>query len=346
MQFRRAAATATHTRAVSPRTLPYLLATLGLLLTLISNSTLAQNDAPTLAHDEVVRVSTDLVTVPVFVTDREGRRVSGLTRDDFTLLDDGRAVETDYFAAGADRVALLFLLDASGSTRETVGRMRETALAIFEQFGDRSRLAVMQFEERATLNLPFTTDARAARSAFNFPPRRDSRTAIFDAALAAVRTFSAHNSPPVERRIVILISDGLDTVSSTRAKAVVNEARSNDVSFYVVHLPLYWAPAGQLVPRRPSNGFRDLAEKTGGRFFVVGDNSDVDPSIGDDRLRPIFNAIAEDIRGQYLIGFYSNGERARPGEHRIEVRLKTGERRRLRLRQLRERYTLANPAGT
>lgn len=340
MLFRRRTATAKRTRAVSSRT--RLFAALGLLLTFALIPTLAQDDA-TLATDEVVRVSTDLVTVPFFVTDREGRRVSDLKRDHFMLLDDGRAVEIAYFAAGAERVALLFLLDASGSTRETIGRMRETALAIFERFGGRSRLAVMQFDERPSLALPFTADRRAARDAFQFSARRDSRTAIFDAALAAVRAFREQKTPSVERRIVVLISDGLDTVSSASAKTVVNEARAGDVSFYVVHLPLYWAPAGELRLRRPSKGFRDLAEKTGGRFFVVGDGDD--SSIDDAELRPVFDAIAEDLNGQYLIGFYSNREDERRGERRIEVRLKTDEGRRLRLKQLRERYALNSPAG-
>src|SRR5262245_42750070 len=63
--------------------------------------------------DDVVRVVTDFVTVPLVVTDARGRRVAGLKAEDFALLDDVRAAKIDYFASGTDRVALLFALDAS-----------------------------------------------------------------------------------------------------------------------------------------------------------------------------------------------------------------------------------------
>ncbi|HYG79574.1 MAG TPA: VWA domain-containing protein, partial [Pyrinomonadaceae bacterium] len=186
--------------------------------------------------EEVVRVRTDLVVVPVYVTDGRGRRVPGLTRQDFQVRDNGRPVETTHFAAGAERVALLFLLDASGSTREIVTQQSETALALFSRFGERSRVAVVQFREQPERTLPFTRDLRAARAAFQITPLPDRRTAIFDAAHAAVSAFGAD---PAERRIVVLISDGLDTASTAPAASAIEAARAAGVSFYVIHIPLY-----------------------------------------------------------------------------------------------------------
>ncbi|HYP54463.1 MAG TPA: hypothetical protein VEQ42_13020, partial [Pyrinomonadaceae bacterium] len=69
--------------------------------------------------EEVVRVETNLVAVPVYVTDSSGRRVRDLTREDFSVSVEGRPVEVSHFAAGTERVALVFLLDASGSVRDT-----------------------------------------------------------------------------------------------------------------------------------------------------------------------------------------------------------------------------------
>ena len=290
------------------------------------------------ASEEVVRVRTDLVTVPVFVTDRDGRRVAGLQKGDFEVLDAGRAVETTYFAAGTERVALLFLLDASGSTRDLITQQRETALAIFSRFGARSRVGVMHFRERPELVLPFTTDIRKAREAFRISAQPDRRTSIFDAALAAVRVFARGERQPAERRIIILISDGLDTSSTTRGAAVVNEAHAAGVSFYAIHLPLFTPREGRLVARPPSKGFRELAEQTGGRFFTVGDaRSALDPRAEYD-LSPVFKAIADDLLGQYVLGYYAGDAVRQTGFHAVEVRLKTAARRKLRVRQLRAGY--------
>src|SRR5437764_13531318 len=99
---------------------------LSLQLLLFDRAASAQDESPT-DSDEVIRVRTDLVVVPVFVTDSRGRRVNGFGRGDFEVLDNGQRVEANYFAAGAERVALLFLLDASGSARDIITQQRDTA---------------------------------------------------------------------------------------------------------------------------------------------------------------------------------------------------------------------------
>ncbi|HYH84747.1 MAG TPA: VWA domain-containing protein, partial [Pyrinomonadaceae bacterium] len=205
----------------SRRARAFLFATLTLTLLLkFGLQAVSAQDAPELPPDEVVRVNTDLVTIPVSVTDGRGLRVAGLALRDFEVRDNGQPVEAVYFAAGAERVALLFLLDASGSTRDIITQQRETALAIFSRFGAGSRVAVMQFREQPELTLPFTTDLRRARPAFQIAALADRSTAIFDAALASVRAFASNARQPDERRIVVLISDGLDNASQTRSAAV------------------------------------------------------------------------------------------------------------------------------
>ena len=305
-----------------------------LQLLLCDRTVYAQNEPPD-PQEEVVRVRTDLVVIPLYVTDARGRRVSGLTQADFQVRDNGRPVEVGHFAAGAERVALLFLLDASGSTRDVVVQQRETALALFSHFGERSRVAVMQFRERPELTQPFTRDLRAARNAFQVAALPDRRTAIFDAARAAVRAFGKEAGQTAERRIVVLISDGLDTASTAAPDAVLAEARAAGVSFYVIHVPLYEPRDGRLAARRPARGFRELAEKTGGQFFVVGDaRSSLDPRAEYD-LSAIFRAIADDLESQYVLGYRADEE---PGLHHIEVKLSSPRDRKLRVRQLRDSY--------
>ena len=293
--------------------------------------------------DEVIRVETNLVSVPVVVTNARGQRVHGLTQSDFDVLDEGRGVELSYFASGAERVALIFLLDASGSTREIIETQREAAIALYSRFGKGSRVSVVPFQETPHVSLPFTANLEDAAQAFRLAATPNRRTAIFDAALFAARAFGSTQTDPTERRIVILISDGLDTASSTAPHVAINEALLHNASFYVIHLPLYAPRDGRLAPRAPSKGFRDLAEKTGGKFFVVGDVKTALLPRAQYDFQPVFQAIDEDLRGQYVLGYHA-GDTERTGrQHRVEVRLRPQSGRKLRVRALRDSYVLTAP---
>jgi len=253
--------------------------------------------------EDVIRVNTDLLLFPVRIRDKKGQAVAGLTEQDLSLKDEDQATTGLYFAPGADRVALMFALDQSGSLRQIIAQQQEAALALFSRFGERSSVAVLRFSDTASLATPFTKDLAAARAAFRFRAAPNAQTAIFDAAAQAVTAFD--DLPPVrsERRIVVLISDGLDTRSRTSAESVIKAALERRVSFYVIHLPLFEPINGHLEVRRPSKGFKELAEKTGGKYFLVGDaKSALMPREND--LTPIFQAVEEDLKSQYLLGFY------------------------------------------
>jgi Ca-activated chloride channel homolog len=253
--------------------------------------------------EDVVRVTTDLLLFPIRIRDKKGQAVAGLTEQDLTIKDQDKVTSGVYFAPGADRVALLFALDQSGSLREIIAQQRDAALALFSRFSDRSSVAVLRFSEKSSLAMPFTKEAEAARAAFRFSAGPNSRTAIFDAAADSLKAFES--LPPVraERRIVVLISDGLDNRSAITADSVITRALDKRVSFYIIHLPLFEPRDGRLEVRRPAKGFRELAEKTGGKYFLVGDRQSA-LSHKDSDLTPIFQAIEEDLKSQYLLGFY------------------------------------------
>jgi len=253
--------------------------------------------------DDVVRVNTDLLLFPIRVRDKKGKAVAGLTDRDLLLKDQEQATTGVYFSPGADRVALMFALDQSGSLRQIISQQQEAALALFSRFGERSTVAVLRFSDTSSLVVPFTKDLDVVRSAFRFYAAANQRTAIFDAAANGLKAFD--DLPPVraERRIVVLISDGLDTRSRTSPDSVIDAAIDRRVSFYIIHLPLFEPREGRLEVRRPAKGFRELAEKTGGKYFLVGDaKSALSPKPID--LNPIFQAIEEDLKSQYLLGFY------------------------------------------
>jgi Ca-activated chloride channel family protein len=291
-----------------------------LCICLVLSAVPVKAQTPT-SEDDVVRVSTDLLLFPIRIRNKQKQAVLGLVRQDLLLKDEDHAISNLLFQAGAERVSLVFALDQSGSLRETIEQQRDAALALFGRFSSRSKVAVVRFAETASLVSPFDRDAAAARAAFTFPARTNQHTAIFDGAAAALKAFDALAPDRSERRIVILISDGLDNASKTKANRVIEMALDKHVSFYVVHLPLFEPREGHLAVRQPAKGFRDLAEKTGGAYFLVGDAKAALAPARTNDLTPIFQAIEEDLKSQYLLGFYI-AESARDGRrHRFSVSL-------------------------
>ena len=280
--------------------------------------TLAQQKAD---DDEVVRVNTELLLFPIRIRDKKGQPVAGLTENDVDVKDQDQVTTGVYFSPGADRVAMLFALDQSGSLRDIITQQQDAALSLFSRFSDRSSIAILRFADTPLLVAPFTKDVANARSAFRFVAARNRQTAIFDAAAEAVKAFD--DLPPVraERRIVVLISDGLDNRSTTRPDSVIDAALEQRVSFYVIHLPLFAPIDGRLAVRPPAKGFRELAEKTGGKYFLVGDpKSPLQPRPND--LTPIFQAIEDDLKSQYLLGFYIAESSRDNRKHVFSVSLK------------------------
>lgn len=292
---------------------------LNLCVILVTPASLAQEPS---ANDEVLRVNTDLLLFPIRIRDKSGQASTSLTERDLSLKDQDRITTGLYFSQGIDRVALVFALDQSGSTREIISLQRHAAVALFTRFNERSKIAVIRFAARPALVAPFGRDAAVAREAFNFSSAANQQTAIFDAAATALNAFE--ELPPVrsERRIVILISDGLDNASLTKPGAIIERASKERVSFYVIHLPLFEPRDGRLSVRPPAKGFKDLAEKTNGKYFLV-DSSPLSSAKTID-LKPTFQAIEDDLRNQYLLGFYLN-ETANDGrKHRFSLSLPGG----------------------
>jgi hypothetical protein len=127
-----------------------------------------------------------------------------------------------------------------------------------------------------------------------------------------------------ERRIIVLISDGLDNASRIKPAAVIDAALNKQVSFYVIHLPLFEPRDGRLAVRSPSKGFRELAQETGGKYFLAVTAKEALTPPQDIDLTKIFKAIEDDLRSQYLLGVYL-GEGANDGrKHRFTLGLPSG----------------------
>ncbi|HEY5885444.1 MAG TPA: VWA domain-containing protein [Pyrinomonadaceae bacterium] len=281
---------------------PLLLVALVCLISFLTTSIAFGQEPQT--DDEVLRVNTDLLIFPIRVRNKDKQPVESLSEKELTLVDKDQVTAGLYLHKGVDRVAMVFALDQSGSTQQIILQQRDAALGLLNRFGEQSQIAILRFTAMPKLVFEFGRDISAAREAFNFQAGENQRTAIFDAAELAVKSFQALPRIRSERRIVILISDGLDNASSRKAGDVIKAAIKDRVSFYVIHFPLFTPGDGRLIVRPPANGFRDLAQKTGGKYFLARDaRSALAPETNID-LAPVFKAIEDDLKSQYLLGFY------------------------------------------
>lgn len=254
--------------------------------------------------DDVLRVNTELLIFPIRVRNKDQQPVETLSEHELALVDKDKVTSGLYLRRGVDRVALIFALDQSGSTQQIISQQRDAALGLLNRFGTESQIAIIRFTSTPKLAVEFGRDASAARAAFNFPAAANQRTALFDAAELAVKSFQVLPRVRSERRIVVLISDGLDNASQRKANEVIKAAIKDRVSFYVIHIPLFTPSDGRLIVRPPASGFRDLAEKTGGKYLLARDaRSALAPETSID-LAPMFKAIEDDLKSQFLLGFY------------------------------------------
>lgn len=254
--------------------------------------------------DDVLRINTELLVFPIRVRKKDKQPVATLVENELTLVDRDKVTSGLYLRRGVDRVALVFALDQSGSIQQILSQQRDAAVGLLDRFGTESQIAIIRFTATPTLAVEFGRDISAARSAFNFAAAENERTALFDAADLAVKSFQVLPRVRSERRIVVLISDGLDNASQRKADEVIKSAIRERVSFYVIHIPLFTPSDGRLIVRPPASGFRDLAEKTGGKYYLTRDaRSALAPESNVD-LSPVFKAIEDDLKSQFLLGFY------------------------------------------
>ena len=290
-------------------------------------------------ESEVVRVTSNLVVVPVAVTDAGGSAVQGLKREDFRLEEEGRA-QTLEAVGDAEQVPLdiALVFDISSSVTKNFEFEKQTAAGFLrEVLKPIDRAAVFTIAERPQLAQPLAPAAAATAKLVSLPAaERPTGTAFYDTVTAAARYLS-QNAPERERRVILVISDGEDNFSddvrdammaegrggATQAEAmesqralharavqkVLREVQHADAVFYSIN------PSGpglrlNVISQRAQDQMKMLADSTGGNSFVP-------PRLED--LETIFRQIAAELRAQYLLQYLSNNE-APPGKFlRIKV---------------------------
>lgn len=238
-----------------------------------------------------------LIEVYATVLDQKGQPVSGLPVEAFTVEEDGVPQSVQAFSSGELPLSLAIAIDRSFSVPEA--RLANATTAVQRLLGelrptDQTMLLAIGSEvEEIT---PLSVDHRAAFFAVG-ELRRWGTTPLYDATVAAIDRI--HHASG--RRALILISDGGDRYSDTRAADAVAHARSRDVLVYPVALR-----------RTPPPVFAEIAVVTGGRSFAI----------RDDRALPTtLSAIARELRAQYLLGYAPRVGEGPGGWRSITVRV-------------------------
>ncbi|HEV2914676.1 MAG TPA: VWA domain-containing protein [Pyrinomonadaceae bacterium] len=302
-------------------------------------------EPPDDAYD-VVRVSSNLVVVPVSVTDATGQPVLGLTAPDFRLEEEGRAQEIAQIG-NPEQVPLdiAILLDVSGSINARFAFEREAASRFLKQvLKPADRATVYAIDQVPRLELARDTAERAAAKLMAIDPAKGP-TAFYDTVIEASHYLS-QSSPAQHRRVIVVISDGEDNYSekvksaigatrqeqdeiSTKAKGLIynrilmevqREVQSAEVTFYSIN------PSGEalrlnIISQRAQDGMQQLANATGGNSFVPERLENLDA---------VFRQIAAELRSQYLLQYYSKDES--PTGKFLRIRVTTPSRPQLRVR--------------
>lgn len=307
---------------------------------------------------DVVRVTSNLVIVPVSVTDATGQAVQGLQIGDFRLDEEGRPQQIaelgDPEQVPLD-IALLF--DVSSSVSEKgFFQFQQSAAAAFLKLVMKpvDKAAIFTITGQSTLVQPLASAETAAAKIVTIPAATTSvPTAFYDTVDAAAK-YLMENSASRHRRVIIVISDGDDNFSTSIRDLSIAEARANtsgqispasalvalqekhrravqevqqtvqkaDVTFYAVN------PGGPSVKMnqismRAQTGMELIADVTGGTAFLPD---------GDRDLEKVFHQVAAELRGQYLLQYYSNAETPAGQFRRITVRVTTHPELRVRAR--------------
>ena len=299
---------------------------------------------------DVVRVTSNLVMVPVSVTDGNGQAVKGLTKTDFRLEEEGKQQEiTELGDPEQVPLEIALLIDVSGSTN-TRFEFEKTAAARFlkEVLKKDDRASLFVIDRTPILKQVSTTADAAATALLSFTPAADKGpTAFYDTVVEAAKYLE--KTPSRHRRVVVVISDGADNFSEAIKKAIgttsdeqlsastsvkdrvtaraLAEVERNlqraDAVFYAIN------PAGNtmylnVITRKGHEGMQQLADSTGGTTFVP----ELDADLG-----PVFSRIAAELRGQYLLQYYANTELPSTQFRRIRVTVPARGDVRVRARQ-------------
>ncbi|MGE3274553.1 MAG: VWA domain-containing protein [Vicinamibacterales bacterium] len=266
-------------------------------------------------------------TVPVYatVTDRSGRLVPDLQRDDFRITDQGRPQEITVFANTVQPISVVLMLDRSTSVLENFDLVRDAAEAFVDRLLPDDKARIGSFAARVQVDpQAFISDKDQLRQILRTELQDAGPTPLWNAVEVAMNALDDQDG----RRVVLVFTDGVDSPGTIRnsnltERDVTNHARRDDIMVYAIGLtgdiPSNAAPRapvgggrarggfpgmggrggfGGLPPRmvhqQPDEGLGRIAAETGGGYFELDSSAD---------LAATFTRVAEELHHQYALGF-------------------------------------------
>ena len=305
------------------------------------------NGADEVSEGDVVRIDTNLVTVPVSVLDRDGRFISDLRREQFSVFENGVEQKIAYFEPTEKPFTVALLLDTSGSTFFHLWEIKEAAISFAKQLRPQDRVLVVTFDRLVMLLTETTNDANVVTEVIARNAITGFSTRLYDALdLVIKRRLNKIDG----RKAIVLFTDGVDTASyEATYKSTLHEVEELDTLIYPIQYdttdfvdaqtrtnttvvtttatdwPLGRRSSSRVIYGTPgANGpgtsmddykladqyLHQLADKTGGRLYEANDRT---------QLSNAFSRIAEELRHQYSLGYYP------------QTTLESGERRQIKV---------------
>ena len=262
---------------------------------------------PVKAQDEEdntpVKIDTLLYTIPLTVSDRKGIHVAGLKKEDFTIYEDGLAQKIELFLNEAAPMNVAILLDTSYSTRDVLDNIQKAARDFIKIIKPEDRALVVSFDERTVFLTGLESDRKTLSSAIE--KVRVSNLNGSDLYDAIRRVTENHFAALKGRKAIIALTDGIVTGRETRAQQIIDLLQKNDTFFY----PIIFKTDSNSARKSPVlvEILQIMAQETGGKIYEKDST----------KLKEAFRSIADDLKYQYLLGYYPR--RTNTGAARIRV---------------------------
>jgi Ca-activated chloride channel family protein len=237
-----------------------------------------------------------MVAVYPLVSSADGRLVTDLTKDDFTVLDNGKPVDISIFSSDTQPITAALLLDMSSSMDDHLVRVREAALGFVKAIGPADRVRIGTFGSEIALSPLLTGDKAVLARILREELWPGGSTPLWNALDAGMRSLASETG----RRTIVVVTDGVDTSTATQA-AVIDRAIGGLFMIYAIGLE-----GKGLSPK-----LVNLIAQTGGGHFNLQRADDLGSG---------FARLTEELRQQYLVGFTPTPLDGRT--HQLEIRVK------------------------
>jgi Ca-activated chloride channel family protein len=270
----------------------------------------------------------NLVDVLFTVLNRRNKLVPDLQKEDFQIFDEKFPQDIRYFSKQSDLpLRIGMLVDTSNSIRDRIKFEQDASINFLFSVLRRGRdeAFVMTFDDEPQVVQAFTSDAGLLRDQI-MQTRAGGGTAIYDAIYQACQNELSHpprppgDQPDVVRRVMVLISDGDDNLSTHTRGEAIEMAQRTSVVIYTISTSTQWIQLSQTDPDKLANRkthltegdkiLQDLADETGGRAFFPYHVDDLDQS---------FQDIGDELRNQYSIAYIPTNYVLDGRYHRIRI---------------------------